>query len=117
MSSATHNKASTVKNTNLHHSNGLDIEMPSRNLFLMKLNLMVSILFLALPGCSVNTVSNQVPGFHPFTKPANDTEQFRFDHQACMSEVNKKWPRALQENAAVIFYRQCLIDKGYLLLG
>ena len=74
---------------------------------------------LALQGCALQTTSgfNEVPGFAPVTVPANDTPQFRLDQQACLSEVNKTWAHALQENAAVIQFRQCLVNKGYRLLS
>ena len=72
---------------------------------------------IALQGCAVNSPSSQVPGYNPVTEPANDTPQFRMDQQACWHEVEKAWPQAQQNNAAVIQFRQCLLNKGYRLLS
>ena len=72
---------------------------------------------IALQGCAVNSTSSQVPGYNPVTEPANDTPQFRMDQQACLNEVDKAWPQARQENAAVIQFRRCLMGKGYRLLS
>ncbi len=78
---------------------------------------LILIMIAALQGCAVNTGLNQVKGFTPVTVPANDTPQFHIDQQACMAEVERTWANALQENAAVIQFRQCLVHKGYRLLS
>ena len=72
---------------------------------------------IALQGCAVNSNHSQAPVYKPVTEPANDTPQFRIDQQACMNEVDKAWPQGRQDNAAVIQFRQCLVNKGYRLLS
>ena len=72
---------------------------------------------IALQACAVNSPPSQAPGYKPVTQPANDTPQFRLDQQACWNEVDKAWPQARQENAAVIQFRRCLMGKGYRLLS
>jgi hypothetical protein len=85
-----------------------------KNIFIKYL---ITLLFLALQGCSIHMPLKQVPGLRPITQPANDTPQFQLDEQACLNEVDKIWPNARHENAAVIQFRQCLITKGYRLLS
>lgn len=74
-------------------------------------------LLLAMQGCAVGIHSEPLKGSMLVTEPANDTPQFRIDHQVCMAEVEKMWPNASQENVAVIQYRRCLLNKGYRLLS
>ena len=72
---------------------------------------------ITLQGCVVTSTPSPAPGFTPVTFPANDTPQFRIDQQACLNEVDKAWPQSRQDNAAVIQFRQCLVNKGYRLLS
>ncbi len=72
---------------------------------------------IALQGCATPTTTSPVPGYMPVTDPANDTPQFRLDQQACLSEVDQAWGNARQDNAAVVQFRRCLVNKGYRLLS
>jgi hypothetical protein len=78
---------------------------------------LILILIMTLQACAAVSGLNPGKGFTPVTSPANDTPQFRIDQQACLSEVNKVWALAQQENVAVIQFRQCLVNKGYRLLS
>ena len=74
-------------------------------------------LMITLQGCAMGIGSEPMTGYKLFTEPANDTPQFRLDHQACTAEVDNMWPNAKQEIVALIQYRRCLVNKGYRLLS
>jgi hypothetical protein len=83
----------------------------------MIMRMMFVAALIALQACATPFTPSQVPGYIPVTQPANDTPQFRLDQQACLNEMDKAWPQARQDNAAVIQFRRCLMGKGYRLLS
>ena len=71
---------------------------------------------LVLQGCSsIGMVSNQTSSsgdYNPLTLPSVDPEKFKSDKQ-----VEAQVSKDMAVNYNIIKFRQCLIEKGYVLLS
>lgn len=86
----------------------------------MKLTLPILTL-LILQGCSsIGMVSNQTSSFgyyNPLTLPSVDPEKYRSDKQLCFKQVEAEVSKDMGQNYNVVKFRECLIQKGYVLLS
>jgi hypothetical protein len=86
----------------------------------MKLNLPILTL-LILQGCSsIGAASNQTSSsgdYNPLTLPSVDPEKFKSDKQVCFKQVEAQVSKDMAVNYNILKFRQCLIEKGYVLLS
>ena len=82
---------------------------------LMRLTLSMVVL-LVLQGCSsIGVASNQTSSsgyYNPLTLPSVDPEKYKSDKQ-----VEAQVSKDMAVNYNIIKFRQCLIEKGYVLLS
>ena len=76
---------------------------------------------LILQGCSsIGMVSNQTSSsgdYNPLTLPSVDPEKFKSDKQVCFKQVEAQVSKDMAVNYNIMKFRQCLIEKGYMLLS
>ncbi len=86
----------------------------------MRLTLTMSIL-LILQGCSsIGVASNQTSSsgdYNPLTVPSVDLEKYKSDKQLCFKQVENQNSKDMSVNYNILKFRQCLIEKGYVLLS
>ena len=86
----------------------------------MKLTLPILTL-LILQGCSsIGVASNQTSSsgdYNPLTVPSVDPEKFKLDKQLCFKQVETLISKDMAANYNILKFRQCLIEKGYVLLS
>jgi hypothetical protein len=86
----------------------------------MKLNLPILTL-LILQGCgSIGVASNQTSSsgdYNPLTVPSVDPETYKSDKQLCFKQVETLNSKDMGQNYNVVKFRECLIQKGYVLLS
>jgi len=86
----------------------------------MRLTLSMSIL-LILQGCSsIGGASNQTSSsgdYNPLTVPSVDPEKYKSDKQLCFKQVETLISKDMAQNYNILMFRQCLIQKGYVLLS
>ena len=86
------------------------------------MKLMLSMfLLLILQGCnSLSVASNQTPSsgdYNPLTVPSVDPEKYKSDKQLCFKQVETQNSKDMGQNYNVVKFRECLIQKGYVLLS
>lgn len=86
----------------------------------MRLTLsMVSL--LVLQGCSSLSVDfNQTSSsgdYNPLTVPGVDPEKYKSDKALCFKQVEAQVSKDIAANFNITKFRQCLIEKGYVLLS
>ena len=76
---------------------------------------------LILQGCSsIGMVSNQTMSsgdYNPLTLPSVDPEKYKSDKQLCFKQVETLISKDMAVNYNIMKFRQCLIEKGYVLLS
>ena len=76
---------------------------------------------LVLQGCSsIGMVSNQTSSsgdYNPLTLPSVDPEKFKSDKQVCFKQEEAQVSKDMAVNYNIMKFRQCLIEKGYVLLS
>ena len=76
---------------------------------------------LILQGCSsIGVASNQTSSsgdYNPLTVPSVDPEKFKLDKQLCFKQVETLISNDMAVNYNILKFRQCLIEKGYVLLS
>jgi hypothetical protein len=86
----------------------------------MKLILSMFIL-LILKGCSsIGVDFNQTSSsgdYNPLTLPSVDPEKYKLDKQLCFKQVETLISKDMAVNYNILKFRQCLIEKGYVLLS
>jgi hypothetical protein len=86
----------------------------------MKLTLPILTL-LIVQGCSsIGVASNQTSSsgdYNPLTVPSVDPEKFKLDKQLCFKQVETLISKDMAANYNILKFRQCLIEKGYVLLS
>ena len=86
----------------------------------MKLNLPILTL-LIVQGCSsIGVASNQTSSsgdYNPLTVPSVDPEKYKSDKQLCFKQVENQNSKDMSVNYNILKFRQCLIEKGYVLLS
>ena len=86
------------------------------------MKLMLSMfLLLILQGCNLYSVaSNQTSSsgdYNPLTVPSVDPEKYKSDKQLCFKQVETQNSKDMGQNYNVVKFRECLIQKGYVLLS
>ena len=78
-------------------------------------------ILLILQGCSSMgmsfNLSNQSGEFNPLTLPTVDIEKYSKDKEACFKQVEKQIDSNMTVNFNIMKFRECLIQKGYVLLS
>ena len=86
----------------------------------MKLTLPILTL-LILQGCSsIGVASNQTSSsgdYNPLTVPSVDPEKYKLDKQLCFKQVETLISKDMAVNYNILKFRECLIQKGYVLLS
>ena len=76
---------------------------------------------LILQGCnSLSVASNQTSSsgdYNPLTIPSVDPEKYKSDKQLCFKQVETQVSKDMAVNYNIVKFRQCLIEKGYVLLS
>jgi hypothetical protein len=76
---------------------------------------------LVLQGCSsIGVASNQTSSsgdYNPLTVPSVDPEKYKLDKQLCFKQVETLISKDMAVNYNIMKFRQCLIEKGYVLLS
>ena len=76
---------------------------------------------LVLQGCSsIGVASNQTSSsgdYNPLTVPSVDPEKYKLDKQLCFKQVETLISKDMAANYNILKFRQCLIEKGYVLLS
>ncbi len=76
---------------------------------------------LVLQGCSsIGMASNQTSSsgdYNPLTVPSVDPEKYKSDKQLCSKQVETLISKDMAVNYNILKFRQCLIEKGYVLLS
>lgn len=76
---------------------------------------------LVLQGCSsIGMVSNQTSSsgdYNPLTVPSVDPEKYKSDKALCFKQVEAQVSKDMAVNYNIMKFRQCLIEKGYMLLS
>ena len=76
---------------------------------------------LVLQGCSsIGVASNQTSSsgdYSPLTVPSVDSEKYKSDKQLCFKQVEAQVSKDMASNNNITKFRQCLIEKGYVLLS
>ena len=76
---------------------------------------------LILQGCnSLSVASHQTSSsgdYNPLTVPAVDPEKYKSDKQLCFKQVETQNSKDMGQNYNVVKFRECLIQKGYVLLS
>ena len=78
-------------------------------------------LLLILQGCnSLSVASNQTSSsgdYNPLTLPSVDPEKYKSDKSLCFKQVEAQNSKDMGQNYNVVKFRECLIQKGYVLLS
>ena len=86
----------------------------------MRLTLSMVVL-LVFQGCSsIGVASNQTSSsgyYNPLTLPSVDPEKYKSDKQLCFKQVETQNSKDMGQNYNVVKFRECLIQKGYVLLS
>ena len=86
----------------------------------MKLILPI-ITLLIVQGCSsIGVASNQPSSsgdYNPLTVPSVDPEKYKSDKQLCFKQVETLISKDMAVNYNILKFRECLIQKGYVLLS
>ena len=86
----------------------------------MKLTLPILTL-LIVQGCSsIGVASNQTSSsgdYNPLTVPSVDPEKYKLDKQLCFKQVETLISKDMAVNYNILKFRECLIQKGYVLLS
>ena len=76
---------------------------------------------LILQGCSsIGVASNQTMSsgdYNPLTLPSVDPEKYKSDKALCFKQVEAQVSKDMAVNYNILMFRQCLIEKGYVLLS
>ena len=77
------------------------------------------LLMLTLQACSGLYLSSESlkREFSPLTPADTNKEAFQEDRSSCLKQVEKEVGQLINENFAIIKFRNCLIQKGYVLLS
>ena len=77
------------------------------------------LLLLSIQACSGMYLGNDVlrGEFSPLTPAGTNMEAFQEDRSICLLQVEKEVGKLINENFAIIKFRNCLIQKGYVLLS
>ena len=86
----------------------------------MKLTLPILAL-LIVQGCSsIGGASNQTSSsgdYNPLTLTSVDPEKYKLDKQLCFKQVDTLISKDMAMNFNILKFRECLIQKGYVLLS
>jgi hypothetical protein len=85
----------------------------------MPKSLLLIVLF-ALQGCSVTGALMSSPSlgdYNPLTVSTVNIEKYNQDKQACYKQVQSQTDANMAQNYNIIKFRECLIQKGYVLLS
>ncbi len=55
--------------------------------------------------------------FNPLTLSSVDLEKYKSDKQLCFNQIQKQTGTSMAQNYNIIKFRECLIQKGYVLLS
>jgi hypothetical protein len=76
---------------------------------------------LLLQGCTSLSVgidrTASAGGFNPLTQPTVNVEKYNADKQLCFKQVQPQTDTNNEQNNTIIKFRECLIQKGYVLLS
>ena len=78
------------------------------------------IALFALQGCSVTGALMSSPSlgdYNPLTVSTVNIEKYNQDKQACYKQVQSQTDANMAQNYNIIKFRECLIQKGYVLLS
>jgi len=78
------------------------------------------ITLFALQGCSVTGALMSSPSlgdYNPLTVSTVNIEKYNQDKQACYKQVQSQTDANMAQNYNIIKFRECLIQKGYMLLS
>ena len=78
------------------------------------------ITLFALQGCSVTGAlmsSLSLGDYNPLTVSTVNIEKYNQDKQACYKQVQSQTDANMAQNYNIIKFRECLIQKGYVLLS
>lgn len=77
--------------------------------------------FLMLQGGSSMEVgperASNAGDFNPLTLPTVNVEKYNADKQACFKQVQSQIDANMFQNYNIVKFRECLIQKGYVLLS
>lgn len=86
----------------------------------MKLALSMFLLLTAQGCSSIGVVFNQTSNsadYNPLTLPSVDPDKYSRDKEACLKQVQKQIDSNMTVNYNIMRFRECLIQKGYVLLS
>ena len=87
----------------------------------MQRQLVFTAAYLMLQGCSsIVGGPDRSPNsadFNPLTLPTVNVEKYNADKQACFKQVQSQIDANMSQNYNVVKFRECLIQKGYVLLS
>ena len=78
------------------------------------------IALFALQGCSVTgalLLSPSLGDYNPLTVSTVNIEKYNQDKQACYTQVQSQIDAKMSQNYNIVKFRECLIQKGYVLLS
>jgi len=78
------------------------------------------ITLFALQGCSLTGALMSSPSlgdYNPLTVSTVNIEKYNQDKQACYKQVQSQTDANMAQNYNIIKFRECLIQKGYVLLS
>jgi hypothetical protein len=78
------------------------------------------IALFALQGCSVTGALLSSPSlgdYNPLTVSTVNIEKYNQDKQACYKQVQSQIDAKMSQNYNIVKFRECLIQKGYVLLS
>lgn len=79
------------------------------------------VILLALQGCGSMVgglkQSESSGDFNPITLASVDPEKYKADKQLCFKQVENQSSKDMRQNYNIIKFRECLIQKGYVLLS
>jgi hypothetical protein len=77
--------------------------------------------YLMLQGCTSigggPDRSSNSADFNPLTLPTVNVEKYNADKQACFKQVQSQTDANMSQNYNIVKFRECLIQKGYVLLS
>jgi len=87
----------------------------------MLIQLALTVAFLTLQGCSfkgagIDRTAN-AGDFNPLTLPTVNVEKYNADKQVCFKQIQSQTGGNMAQNYSIIKFRDCLIQKGYVLLS
>jgi hypothetical protein len=76
---------------------------------------------LILQGCSSLGVgqdrTSSAGDFNPLTLPTVNVDKYNSDKQVCFKQVQSQTDANMAQNYNIVKFRECLIQKGYVLLS